>query len=382
LVIGMDAVRVRMRAAFLATGVVGALSLHAISAALAQPAPWFDRAPARDQVCARLESQLAALDRGGQIDARADQARRYEDQVNRQQADLERMVAQSRRMGCERTGFFIFGGSAPPQCDDLRSQIDRARSNLDRLMSALEQARGGGNDRGEQRQAILLALGQNACGPQYQNAMRQRGLFDSLFGNGSPETVVTPGAAPGETPQPSGAYRTVCVRKCDGSFFPISYATTQAHFAEDERICRRACPATEVELYAFHNQGEDIGQATSISGRPYTELPNAFRFRQQYDAACACKRPGESWAAAVRDDPTLVRGDIVVTDEKAKTLSQPKPAPAAKPERTEPRQRRNTNPPPRASAPAAPPVDLSAGLPPPPPARDPRPVGPQFIPAR
>jgi hypothetical protein len=304
-----------------------ALAAAGGAAALAQGMPWYDRAPARGEACARLEAQLAALDRTGANDTRAEQARRYEEAVSRQEADLDRMVAQSRRMGCERTGFFLFGGGQPSQCDPLRAQIERARANLDRMMSTLEQMRGSGSDRGEQRQAILIALAQNACGPQYQNVRRPRGIFDSLFGNAAPTAPAYPGApegVPGETP--SGMFRTVCVRKCDGSFFPISFATTPARFPEDERACHRACPATEVELYAYRNPGEDIAQAMSISGHPYTDLPNAFRYRQEYNAACACKRPGESWAAAVREDPTVERGDIVVTDEQAKAMSQPKPA--------------------------------------------------------
>lgn len=314
----------------------GALLLvFGAATALAQGAPWYGRAPQRDPVCVRLEAQLAALDRTAS-EANAEQARRAEEAVNRQQAELDRLVASSRRMGCERTGFFLFGGGQPPQCDQVRGQIDRTRADLDRAITMLEQARGGGVDRGEQRQAILIALAQNACGPQYQNVRRPRGFFESLFGNAAPEAPAYPGTEgmPGET-QPSGLYRTVCVRKCDGSFFPISYATTPARFGEDEQACHRACPATEVELYAYRNPGEDIAQATSISGRPYTELPNAFRYRREYDPACTCKRPGESWAAAVREDPTIARGDIVVTDETAKAMSQPKAPPASKPARSE-----------------------------------------------
>ena len=44
----------------------------------------------------------------------------------------------------------------------------------------------------------------------------------------------------------SGTFRTLCVRTCDGFYFPISYATTPARFAEDERTCQRLCPAATV----------------------------------------------------------------------------------------------------------------------------------------
>jgi hypothetical protein len=68
-------------------------------------------------------------------------------------------------------------------------------------------------------------------------------------------------------------------------------------------------------------------QAMSISGQAYTALPNAFRYRKEIVAGCSCRRPGQSWADALKnadDSSTLESGDIVVTDQNAKALSQPK----------------------------------------------------------
>jgi hypothetical protein len=79
-------------------------------------------------------------------------------------------------------------------------------------------------------------------------------------------------------------------------------------------------------LYSHRNPGEDVSRAVSTSGRSYSELPTAFSYRKQYNAACSCRAPGQSWADALRqgDDQTLERGDIVVTEERAKQLSQPR----------------------------------------------------------
>ena len=44
-----------------------------------------------------MEAQLASLDRGNDDPARADQIRRTEDAVNRQQFEVDRLVAQGRR---------------------------------------------------------------------------------------------------------------------------------------------------------------------------------------------------------------------------------------------------------------------------------------------
>ena len=177
------------------------------------------------------------------------------------------------------------------------------------------------------------------------------------------------------------------MRTCDGFFFPVSFSTTQGRFREDEQTCQRSCPGTEVALYSHRNPGEDVSHATSLSGKLYTELPNAFKYRQAYDAACSCRRPGESWADALKhlDDRTVERGDIVVTAERAKALSQPKVDAAGKAIKQDPRAK----PDPKAQAAGTPPATPAANPPPAeeksetdPPKRAVRSVGPVFIPAR
>jgi len=131
----------------------------------------------------------------------------------------------------------------------------------------------------------------------------------------------------------SGTYRTVCVRSCDGAYFPISFATFPARFPDDEKTCKALCPAAEANLYAYRNPGEDMNQAVSISGQPYSSSPNAFRFRQEFNPSCACKAAGQTWSDALKtiDDKAAAeqQGDIIVTEESAKKMSRPltKPAP-------------------------------------------------------
>ncbi len=147
--------------------------------------------------CQRLETQLATLDRGNADPARADQIRRSEDLVNRQQFEVDRLVAQSRRMGCESSGFFSIFSNPPAQCGPLSRQIDQQRSGLERMRNDLERLNGGTTERAAQRQALLIALGDNGCGPQYRSAAlagQQNGFFDRLFGgNGSGVYSTPPG---------------------------------------------------------------------------------------------------------------------------------------------------------------------------------------------
>ena len=116
------------------------------------------------------------------------------------------------------------------------------------------------------------------------------------------------------------------MRTCDGAYFPVSFATLPARFPDDEKTCKALCPATEATLYAYRNPGEDINQAVSISGQPYTALPNAFKFRTEFNPSCACKAAGQTWSDALKsvDDKAAVeqQGDIIVTEESAKKMQQ------------------------------------------------------------
>jgi hypothetical protein len=210
------------------------------------------------------------------------------------------------------------------------------RANLDRILADLQRLQGNSADREGERRTILASLAQNDCGPQYRQYANRGGggggFFENLFGGG---TIITPGTPSGGV---SGdTYRTVCVRTCDGYYFPISYSTTPASFPQDEQTCQRMCPAAEVALYSHRNPGEDISQALSTAGRNYSELPNAFAFRKAFNSSCSCRAPGQTWSQALQhlEDNTIEQGDIVVSEEQAKLLSQPadqrgKGAPAAK----------------------------------------------------
>ena len=305
-----------MRGAVRQSVTAAAIILSAATVAWAQ-AP----APSSNPTCQRLEGQLTALDRGNSDPARADQIRGAEDAVQRQQLQVDQLVAQARRMGCGNTGFFSIFTNPPAQCGSLNQRIEEQRDVLDRLQNQLERTQGGTAERAGQRQSLLIALADNNCGAQYRAAARageQGGFFDRLFGGG---TIFSP--------QPNGpmggTFRTVCVRTCDGFYFPISFETTPDHFREDEQSCQRMCPAAEVQLYTYHNPGEEMTQAVSLNGRLYTELPAAFQYRKALSPACSCRRPGESWADALRvngGDSTLAPGDVVVTDQNANRISQ------------------------------------------------------------
>jgi hypothetical protein len=254
------------------------------------------------------------------------------------------------------------------------------RANLDQITSSLERLRtGGGTDRDNQRRSVLTALAQNNCGPQYAAAAQGPGNFlNNLFGGNNP--AVQPGAPGADVGPQSGTYRTLCVRSCDGAYFPISFATVPARFPDDEKMCKAQCPAAEATLFSYRNPGEDMNAAVSINGQPYSSSPNAFRYRQEFNPSCSCKAPGQSWADALQgvDDKAAAeqQGDIIVTEESAKKMSRvpTKPVPTS--------AKKGATPP--ATTAVAPPPDDSANTTATAPAGDKpiRSVGPTFVPAR
>jgi Protein of unknown function (DUF2865) len=335
-------------------------------------------------VCPRLETQLATIDRGGGSGdpAKEEQIRRYQDAATKQQSELDRVTLQAKRMGCDSSGFFSLFSGQSAQCGPVNNQIQQMRANLDQITTSLERLRGGGlggAERENQRRSVLLALAQNNCGPQYANAARGPGNFlDNLFGNNN-NNPNAPGADFG--PQ-SGTFRTVCVRTCDGAYFPISFATVPARFPDDEKTCKALCPAAEATLFAHRNPGEDMSQAVSITGQTYSSLPNAFKYRTEFNPSCACKAAGQTWSDALKsiDDKATAeqQGDIIVTEESAKKMARPPAAkgpPATAKKGAAPTAATPTAPAPDASAPAT----VSNGAAGDKPIRS---VGPTFIPPR
>jgi hypothetical protein len=128
-------------------------------------------------------------------------------------------------------------------------------------------------------------------------------FLESLFGLGPqgaprrsrPPEYRRPTPAPSEHSPPAGTggnvggtYRTMCVRLCDGYYWPASFATVKEHFGHDARACAKSCSAP-VALYHYPNPGGAIEDMVSLDGQPYKSLGTAFLYRATYDPSCKCR---------------------------------------------------------------------------------------------
>lgn len=100
-----------------------------------------------------------------------------------------------------------------------------------------------------------------------------------------------------------------CVRSCDGRYFPVSGTDAQSK----AETCNGFCPASRTELV----YGNDIDHAATAAGKPYSALPNAFKYRNEMVAGCTCNGKDSAGLAPVSidKDPTLRKGDIVAGAE-------------------------------------------------------------------
>ena len=99
----------------------------------------------------------------------------------------------------------------------------------------------------------------------------------------------------------NGAYRTLCVRTCDGYYFPIKSRVSSHHFSRDARQCQAMC-GSEAKLFYLPKGSDDVKNMTDISGRIYGQLPTAFAYRRSLVNGCSCKPMPWSSAEAARHD--------------------------------------------------------------------------------
>lgn len=254
--------------------------------------------------CDRLAATLATLDRNGDfqdVSGNSRAAKQLKQEVQRNESAYV-------RNGCNADA--KAGRPLTRECRALAREITQGRKDYQEMLSTVET----GNAVAEQREAILREMSRFDCdsrddqfgnddGPLFAAGRRERGnifeqLFDALgdsFGDGSIR---------GEEFDPWGDYhtvRTLCVRKSDGFYWPISYSTLTDYVANDLDQCQQMCPGLDVDLYYYDNPGQEPEQMINTYGEPYTALPTAFRFRTEIDAASTCK-------------PVVTYGSIQIAD--------------------------------------------------------------------
>ncbi|WP_027166355.1 DUF2865 domain-containing protein [Mesorhizobium sp. WSM3224] len=282
--------------------------LAVLLAALAASAGAVTQSQAASRICRQLEAELAAARGGG---GGPGIVRKYDDAIQRQREQLAKARSRAGDANC---GFTLFSRNVS-QCAAINAAIERMNANLDTLQAKRERLAAGGTRRDRSR--ILAALDANGCrddeiAPRHaplQEAARDNGggnLFEQLFGRQDrqletpdasdiPDSADIPPDDPSvrnirrvinqpdgmDLPRLGGEFRTMCVRTCDGYFFPMSNAASVGDFERDQKNCESSCPGTEVQVFYTRGMDDDSGSMTSsVTGQPYSELPTAYLYKQ------------------------------------------------------------------------------------------------------
>jgi len=166
------------------------------------------------------------------------------------------------------------------------------------------------------RRLAAMGAAALACAFALAPVAQAQDFFSALFGGmgrGRAPYVSLPfanddGSMPvqrGEARRYGGGGQAFCVRTCDGRYFPATASDNASRAAS----CNSLCPASETKLF----YGSSIDNATAENGKSYSELPNAFRYRNELVSGCTCNGKDQIGLAPVKieNDPTLRKGDIV-----------------------------------------------------------------------
>jgi len=135
----------------------------------------------------------------------------------------------------------------------------------------------------------------------------------------------TPSSAIAVRVRAHGGSKLICVRSCDGAFFPLEASMRRGVDPDD--YCQALCPGTEASAYSMPPHDDGLKDAAALhSKRSYSSLPAAFLFQKKRVAACSCAVEDKPWSSSLlkaEDYLTRHRRDVIVTADLADRLSQP-----------------------------------------------------------
>jgi hypothetical protein len=235
---------------------------------------------AQGGICLQLEQRLA-------MDAnKGNQSRDLIPKLDQELSAADRAARQAQtqldRGDCYE--YFLFSKTlkGSPACRAASSQLEGAKRRVAELDSQRQQLMSTGGR--SYQDDIVRELARNNCGNKWTQQANNSGgssiWQDEDNGPANGGQFGNLGYA---------TYRTLCVRLCDGYYFPVSFSTLPQHFDRDADVCQSKC-AAPVELYYHQNPGSDVEQALSHKTKQsYSSLKVAKLYRTKYLPGCSCK---------------------------------------------------------------------------------------------
>ncbi len=279
-------------------------------------APPLSSAAGRSPVCLQLEQRLVQeTQNGGQsrdiLPLVESQLRQIDQQLRQGSQTLDRSCYE----------YFLFSKTLrnTRKCVDLSREVDglkRQKADLENQRSQLISSSGR-----SYTDEIVRELARNNCGATYQQQARrtEQNPFQSLWQEDSGGSGGGLGGSFSNLPY--ATYRTVCVRLCDGYYFPVSFSTLPNHFERDAEVCSSKC-AAPTELFYYQNPGGSVEQMVGAqSNTPYTSMKIAFRYRKEYVQGCSCKAEEYNAGTPPPSDGTQQQGAAPPAETPATTAA-------------------------------------------------------------
>lgn len=286
-------------------------------------------AAAHAALCENLRDELSRV---RDVSGNTAEVRKYVNALARQNMNIRKVRNDLQRFGCSSGSFVVFGGGNRQACGQLQASLAEMEENRRYLAQQRDALQGGLTKGTGERRRIQRALRDNGC----DGTVREASLVTPSPVEQEESAFFTRIPSPGG----GGQLRTMCVRTCDGAFFPISSNATTADFQRDAAICNRMCPAAETQLYYHSLTGsESADMVSATTGEPYRALPGAFAYRNRLPGekpVCGCGANSAAFSGPVETDrmPPANGGLRPSLEANAKKPAEnPAGATAAAPER-------------------------------------------------
>lgn len=274
--------------------------------------------------CSALKSELRKLEAGNGNQSAA--SRKWSKAKRQQEKAIAAASRDARHFGCAQ--------NRTAKCKDLNSKLKRMNSNLAAIERQLKRSGGGGSAKDTKRiRQVRASLDRQGCNAPARNRQANakdnadrpnaKSFFSRLFNaepkveqtaarTGDREIATVRRERRSDVTRPrlpsGGVFRTLCVRTCDGYFFPVSFSTDKSQFVNDAARCTEICPAAPTELYVYRNPGGDQSQMMSLAGIPYAEQPFAFRYKSEFVEGCSCRLTGKSKSKSAWSEVSVSSG--------------------------------------------------------------------------
>jgi hypothetical protein len=305
---------------------------------------------AASAICDQLTFELAGSRQAPDANA---EARKFERAIKAQKASLRLLDTAMRRNGCSNGSMIVVDSAEVVECGHFEAKQARMERNLeileDKRISLLSE------DRSDvDREKLLRALEENRCNEAPQLVSAPDDGYGEPLVHDDPngfETIRVPQADPDYADQQfvdlggssmNGSFRTMCVRACDGAYFPVSSHASTLDFRRDAQVCSMMCPGMETELFYNSLSQESTDMRSTVNGQAYQDLPNAYRFRTEKaddKGQCGCNfslfyKEMMKRQAFVKDpgsQPEQQSAIVWIKPELRGGLANPKQVPASKP---------------------------------------------------